>query len=273
MQVGVSTASLFNRLPNEDAVAFLYEQGVPLAEVFLTSFSEYTAEFAALLNERKKGLSVYSVHDLNTQFEPQLFAANDRVRKDAYSWLDKVMGAAKVLGAKRYTFHGTARVHRADHSGENDDFNRLGARLFAIVERCKTNGVGLCLENVEWATYNRLGVFKELKERVPDLLGVLDLKQARISGFAWQEYLKEMGKDLSHVHVSDLSSNGKICLPGKGAFNFGELVERLQGVGFNGPLIIETYSGDYDNLLELKRACEYLQELLYKKNCFTENNF
>lgn len=267
MQVGISTASLFNRMPNEDAVAFFAAQNVPLAEVFLTSFSEYEREFASLLSSRKKDVRAFSVHDLNTQFEPQLFAVNDRVRKDAYGWLDKVMQAAQVLGAERYTFHGTARVHRADHSGVNDDFNRLGARLLDVCNRCEKYGVRLCLENVEWATYNRVGVFTELKKRVPNLLGVLDLKQARISGFPYERYLEEMGARISHVHVSDVAEDGKIRLPGQGAFPFSELIKRLQGVGFNGPLIVETYSGDYGDLSELKTACDFLSELLDKENC------
>ena len=41
MQVGVSTASLFMRKNNEDALPLFTRLGIPIAEVFLTSFSEY----------------------------------------------------------------------------------------------------------------------------------------------------------------------------------------------------------------------------------------
>ena len=48
MQAGISTASLFMRKYNEEALPFLNEQGIHTAEVFLTSFSEYGEEFANL---------------------------------------------------------------------------------------------------------------------------------------------------------------------------------------------------------------------------------
>ena len=122
MQTGVSTASLFMRKNNEDALPFLESQGISVAEVFLTSFSEYGEPFASLLKERKGKLQINSVHILNTEFEPQLFNAHPRVLKDAYDWLDKVMISANALGAPYYTFHGTSRVKRASRSGANDNF-------------------------------------------------------------------------------------------------------------------------------------------------------
>ena len=41
MQAGISTATLFLRRNNEDALALFSEWGVPVCEVFLTSFCEY----------------------------------------------------------------------------------------------------------------------------------------------------------------------------------------------------------------------------------------
>ena len=76
MKVGVSTASLFMRRNNEDALTLLNELGVKTAEVFLTSFSEYGEDFARILNIRKGDVSVNSVHILNSQIEPQLFSAH-----------------------------------------------------------------------------------------------------------------------------------------------------------------------------------------------------
>ena len=46
ISVGVSTASLFLRHDNEEAVQVLDGLGVGVAEVFLTTFSEYKPAFA-----------------------------------------------------------------------------------------------------------------------------------------------------------------------------------------------------------------------------------
>ena len=245
MQVGVSTASLFQRRNNEDALPLFNQLGIPLAEVFLTSFSEYGKEFATLLRERKGNLSINSVHILNTEFEPQLFSAHERVRKDAYDWLEKVMDSAEILQAPYYTFHGTARVKRATRSGKRDNFPLMIKGFEALTEFCSNRGVTLCLENVEWATYNRPGVFKILSDAIPSLKGVLDVKQARISEYPYEEYLDEMGEKLAHVHVSDITLEGKMCLPGRGIFDFDTLIRRLKDVGFDGAILIEAYEKDY----------------------------
>ena len=256
MRAGVSTATFFLRLNNEDSIPLLAEWGVREAEVFLTSFSEYEPAFAQILAAKKGGLSVHSVHVLNTQFEPQLYAAHPRVKSDAYYFLEQAMRSAQILGAKYYTFHGVARLKRTFH----EDIPRIARQTEEISAFCKKFGVTLAYENVEWAFYNRPGVFRELKAACPSLAGVLDVKQARISGYDWRQYLEEMGADLSHVHVSDLDENGKLCLPGQGIFDFDELFARLQDVGFNGAVLIENYGGDYRDLGEVKRAYEFIAE-------------
>lgn len=264
MTVGVSTASLFLRQDNEDAVATLNSLGVSTAEVFLTSFGEYSPTFAQTLKERKGELCVHSVHVLNTQIEPQLFNAHPRVQKDSYAILGEVMQSAQILGAKYYTFHGGARFKKASRNPENDRFPRLGECIGRAFDFCQNYGVTLCLENVEWATYNRPGVFSEIRRYVPNLKGVLDVKQARISGYCYEEYLNEMGENIATVHLSDVQKNGKMCLPGQGGFDFETLMKRLLDVGFNGALLIEAYKDDYQEIEDLRKACEYLQEILYK---------
>lgn len=267
MRTGISTASLFMRKYNEEALPLFNELGVTVAEVFLTSFSEYGKEFGKLLKEKKGNLFINSVHDLNTEFEPQLFNAHPRVKADAYGWLDKVLDSANELGAPYYTFHGTARVKRHTRSGKFDDFTRMSEGFAELTAHCQGRGVALCLENVEWSTYNRPGVFSKIAENVPNLRGVLDIKQARISEYPYEDYLTEMGERLAYVHISDFDGRGKIRLPGQGQFDFETLIKRLKDVGFDGALLIEVYKDDYKDVEELKLACDYMNELLYKLNC------
>ncbi len=267
MQTGISTASLFMRRNNEDALPLFNDLGVPTAEVFLTSFSEYGAEFGNLLAQRKGNVKVNSVHILNTQFEPQLFSAHERVKADCYGWLDKVLDSANALGAPYYTFHGTARYKQSARDPRNDRFDRMGIQLAEISDFCKNKGVTLCLENVEWATYNRVGVYQELKKYAPSLRGVLDIKQARLAGEGYEAYLAEMGEDIAYVHISDVDEKGRIRLPGQGIFDFETLLKRLQDVGFDGALLIEVYKENYAEERELKTSCDFVQELIYKLGC------
>ncbi|MBQ2769370.1 MAG: sugar phosphate isomerase/epimerase [Clostridia bacterium] len=266
MRTGISTASLFMRKYNEEALPFLEKIGVKDAEVFLTSFSEYEEDFARLLEKKKGSVSVNSVHILNAQIEPQVFSACPRIQKDVYAYLEKIAKSAQILGAPYYTFHGTARYKKAAREGQ-DDFKRVGNALQKAFAFCKEKGVTLCLENVEWSTYNRVGVFSALKEYIPDLKGVLDIKQARIAGEGYEAYLNEMGNDIAYVHISDLDENGKIRLPGQGVFDFDTLIKRLKDVGFDGKLFIEVYKDDYQSEDELKTSCDFINERLYKYGC------
>lgn len=266
MQVGISTASLFMRQYNEEAVQTIKNLGVKTCEIFLETFSEYTREYGELLNEKKGSLNVNSVHLYTTHIEPQLFSENERTLKDAHYFLERAMQAAQAFGAKYYTFHGTARYKKASRSGANDNFEKIGRTLETTRALCEKYGVALSLETVEWSTYNRPGVFTEVKKYCPKLYTTLDIKQVRLSDRPESEYLKEMAGHISHVHASDINSAGKTCLPGKGNYDFESLVKRLADTGFNGAILIEAYKDDYDKIEELKTSAEYLEEILYKLN-------
>lgn len=260
MQAGISTASLFMRLNNEDALPLLAEWGVETAEVFLTSFSEYGSAFARKLAARKGNVRVHSVHVLNTQFEPQLYAEHPRVRTDAFHWLKKAMTSAQILDAHHYTFHGIARLKRT----YRENLPLVAEQTEKIAAFCKEFGVRLCYENVEWAFFNRPELFAALKSACPSLGGVLDIKQARISGYPYEEYLEAMGQSLTHVHVSDTDTAGNLCLPGRGTFDFDALFCRLRDIGFGGAVLAESYARDYTGLDQLKAAYEYLAEKAYR---------
>lgn len=260
MKVGISTASLFLRKNNEEALPLFDAWGVPCAEVFLTSFCEYAPAFAHTLAAAKGGVEIHSVHVLNTQYEPQLYAEHPRVLEDANGWLREVLASANILGARNYTFHGIARLKRTFR----ENWQRFSAITAQIYETCRAAGVRLCYENVEWALYSRPGLFALLKKDCPDLGGVLDIKQARITGYDWREYLADMGESLATVHVSDVTAEGKMCLPGQGVFEFAELFARLRGIGFDGAVLIENYARDYGEPDELRCSFEYLADLAAK---------
>ncbi len=264
MKVGISTASLFMRKENEEALSIFNGFGVTCAEVFLTTFRQYKREYGEKLVKLLGDIEVNSVHDLTSQFEPQLFSRHPLVREDAYEMLSGVLDVANLLSAPYYTFHGTTRAKRASRNPSLDNISKMVEDFTELSAFCENRGVRLCLETVEWSTYNRPQIFADLAKEIPALLGVLDIKQARLSGVPYEVYLEEMGERLAYVHVSDVTDEGKMCLPGRGVFPFEELIKRLKGVGFDGALIIEAYEKDYREIEELKNSYEYLQELLEK---------
>lgn len=260
MKTGISTASLFLWQATEDAAVTIKELGASCAEVFLQTFYEYRPEFSKALAPKLDGFEVSSVHATTGNFEAQLFSPSRRQRGDGFYWLDQLMRSAQLLGCKNYTFHGMVNAKGFIFN----DYEGLAATFREVSAFCARYGVKLCLENVAWSTYSRPTIFRELKCRCPELMGVFDIKQARRSGYPWQMYVEDMSGAISHVHLSDVDGNGKICLPGKGVYDFEEILKRLAGAGFDGSVIIEVYNENYGDIAELKQSLDYLGEIIYK---------
>lgn len=260
MRVGISTATFFLKELTEDSFSVIQHCGANLCEVFLTTYSEYEPSFISLLNERRGDVEVYSIHSLNTQFEPQLFNGAERTRRDAEAMFEKVLLAGKALGAKVYTFHGLSRLKRNAYF----DPVAVGKRLEELAKIAEKYDICLCLENVHWATFNSPAFFKEAKKYCPSAGSVLDIKQAWQSGYSWREYLDVMGDTLKNVHLSDVAG-GNITMVGKGDFPFEELIDRLENMGYQGPLMIEQYAKNYDSYDEVAWSVKYLENLLRRQ--------
>ncbi len=263
MDIGISTATFFLKRYNEDSISIIKSLGGDTCEVFLECPSEYTEEFGKLLLSRKGDLKVHSVHAVTMNYETELFSSFDRSFADALKSFEGVLKIAKMLGANYYTMHGRARIKKG---AGYDNFEKNGKRLEKLCDFARNYDVRICLENVPWALCNRPEYFSEIIKYAPSLCATLDVKQARLSGYDCEEYIKVMGSKIKTVHLSDVTEGGKICLPGKGVFNFERLFRLLKGVGFDGDMIIEVYKDDFSKDEELTESINYLKNL--KSNIF-----
>ncbi len=261
MDIGVSTATFFLRRYNEDSISIIKDLGGRTCEVFLECPSEYTKEYGELLLERKGDLKVHSIHAVTMNYETELFNSFDRAYNDALKSFSEVLNIGKMLGASCYTMHGRARIKKG---ADYDNYVKNGKRLEELCNFARNYDIQICLENVPWALCNRPEYFREIVKYAPSLCATLDVKQARISGYDYREYLNAMGQRIRTVHLSDVDENGKIRLPGKGTFDFEELFKRLKDVGFNGDMLIEVYKDDYQDEREITQSLEYLNNLKNK---------
>lgn len=260
MKIGISTASLFPEKHSEDAAQIIKDLGADVAEIFLSTFYEYRPEFSKALAPKIEGLEVNSLHTMPLNFEPNLFNSTRRVRGDGFYWLDQVARSAQLLKCPDYTFHGFVRTAGVRH----DDMGFIGERIAEAYYFARGYNLSLCLENTAHYAYNRPGFFKEVKSRCPEIAGVFDIKQARRSGYPYAMYIEEMAGSVGYAHLSDVDADGRCCLPGKGIYDFNEVLKRLKGAGFDGNIIIEVYRGDYGGFEELKESLEFLKEIADK---------
>lgn len=257
MEIGISTASLFGRYFTEETFEPMREIGAKVAEVFFATHSEYTNDFANIVNEKRGDIKIHSIHALTTQFEPDIFNLNPRTRKDAEAIARNVLSAGNVIGAKYYTFHGAALLKRTKY---RYDYDFLSERVNNLINICKEYGIELCYENVHWAHFSHPEFFENLKDRCPSLKTCLDIKQAKQSGIDYTEFLNVMGDRLRTVHLCDYLDDGELAIPGRGVFDFVTLFKRLRDAGFNGACLVEVYTKNYKELSELKDSYEYILE-------------
>ncbi len=266
MQVGISTASFFNRLEVEDALVDLSSHGVRLCEVFLDTYSEYEPSYIDLLARRLAGrsLSVYSVHPMGTQFEPQLFSIQERQRNDALKLYEKVLHAGRRLGASVYVMHGPVRVSAPSHS-------MLGARVVPVLTdlsaMAREFGMQLALENVSWCLFSAPSIGVELLNRLGSgaLKFTLDVKQAVRSGYTPFDYIDAVGSESVNLHLcdADLLAGGdyRLRMPGEGGVDFAGIRDALANCGYRGPAFVEVYSNMYDSMPELYESYARMQRI------------
>ncbi len=262
MEVGASTACLFTKAYNEDAINIYNQYGISVVEVFLATFSEYEKDFVDELKRRKGNLRVHSVHTLNQQFEPELFSRSPRALADAHVIFDKIVYAMKGLDADYYTFHGPARLKRLPY---NINYETFGKRLDELNARIvDQNGKGeLVYENVHWSYFNSPEFFDQLKGHTA-VKTCLDIKQAMQSHISCYDYIDSMGDRLKNVHLCDFDEDGKLKLCGRGSFDFVTLFKYLSDKGYDGPLMLEVYPESFSHMDELMWSIEHVQNCLYK---------
>ena len=94
---------------------------------------------------------------------------------------------------------------------------------------------------------------------------VLDVKQARRAGVDPEEFIKVMGKNIVHVHLSDYSKTCDCLPPGEdGLFDFSSLFTSLHKAGFSGKYMIELYSNNFSKENEILNSAKYLENILNK---------
>ena len=262
MQIGISTASFFTKERTENTFQIIDDMGINICEVFLTTFREYKKDFIKELIKRKGNIKVYSVHSLNVQYEHELFNPVDRTREDCEYFFKEVGSAAGMLGADFYTFHGLALMKRTPYTinykmvGER--INELNKMLYEV-----GNGCRLAYENVHWTLFNFPDYYNNLK-KYTNVNTCLDIKQAMQSKYSVYDYIDAMGEKLVNVHLCDFDDNGNLFVPGKGTFDFTKLFKVLLDNGYNGPLIMELYAGNYKSYDEILEGYEYLCNCLEK---------
>ena len=262
MQTGISTACFFNKCYVEDALYRIAGCGTRNCEVFLNTFSEYEPDFIELVTNRIRplGLTVYSLHPMGSQFEPQLFSIYSRQRDDALRIFERVLQAGNALGAQCYVLHGPANMGGIV---KNMEFARIGPIVRDLCAAAKAYGMTIAWENVSWCLFHtpEFGMRLQDASQTDDLRFTLDLKQAARSGYSALDYIGAVGAYLANVHVCGFhSQNGRVVplLPAADNGDLPAVAQALRECRYTGPAFLEVYSDLFENDTALCQSYQYM---------------
>lgn len=238
MQLGLSTAAYYGKWETEEAAVQLSRLPIDCAEVFLQSGSEFDASFAELVRRNLGTVPCTSVHPQGCQFEGYMAQRPQRQKRDAFDVFRRVLDAGAALGTKTYVYHGR-NTPQLSPIPWNLQWNIEA--IAPMCEEAEKRGMVIGWENVFWCQLTEPSRVLEAKKALPQVRFTLDIKQAMRAGCDPVDFVFAMGDQLCNVHVCDWDEEGKLCLPGEGAFDFDRLFDALEEVGYPGPVILEPY--------------------------------
>lgn len=260
MRLGLSTAAYYGRFETEEAAARIACLPLDCAEVFLQSDSEHTRAFARLVRDRLNGTACTSVHP-TTGFESYMARRPARQVRDAFDHFRRVLDAGAELDAKTYVCHGRSTPMLKAIPW---DLEWNVEALIPMCEEAEQRGMVIGWENVYWCQLTEPKRVLEVKQVLPQVRFTLDIKQALRAGCDPIDFVRAMGGQLCNVHVCDWRRDGTLCLPGEGIFDFDRLLTALNGVGYDGPVIMEPYLKLIESDEALMRSIAFMRERMMK---------
>lgn len=256
-RLGISS-SCFYPDQTETAFAKVCALGVPVAEIFFNSTSELRPAFVRELRERAdgSGVRVVSVHPYGSFAEGfWLFSSYERRFTDGLEDQKRFFEAMNLLGAEIYVIHG-AKDERNFFTISDELYYERFARL---IDLAKTFGVIAAQENIVHYRSQSIPFLVGMRDYIgADFRTVFDIKQARRSGVAVDDFLAALGDTVCHMHLSDYTDEKDCVPPGEGKFDFSALFEKMSAIGYRGDYIIELYRHSYTREEQVAQAYGWL---------------
>ncbi len=257
MKIGVSSASLYP-LHAEDAFRELAARGIKTAELFANSTSEAKDPVISMISDtiQENGMNITSFHPFSSPMESVfLFSTYDRRIEEMLDMYSGFFDSMNRLGAKIFVLHGAILSSKCSPEHYVKQF-----RLLSEIGR--EHGVTVAQENVSYCLSGDLEFLKMMKRELGDHARfVLDLKQTRRSHADVFDYVRELGENIIHLHISD-GDGDKDCLPvGHGGFDFRRLMREMSEIGYDGAYIVELYRENYDTFDRLRESVDRLEEI------------
>lgn len=181
-----------------------------------------------------------------------LIHPDERVRRDAASYVRQCTDIAREVGADRVVgplYSAVGRCWRATPEEREEDVSLLVQQLRSLAEYAGERDVTLCVEPLnrfETSFLNLTAQVIDVIDRVdhPACGILLDTFHMGIEEKDPAAAIRAAGPRLRHVQVSD-NDRG---VPGTGHLPWADIAAALVDVGYDGPVVVESFTGDNESM-------------------------
>ncbi len=163
------------------------------------------------------------------------------VRRACFGELERCARIFASLGARVMNIH---PCYAAPPAMKRDLVRFHLEALPPLVEMAASHGLTLMLENYK-APFDRVAVFRQLLEEMPDLGLHLDVGHTNFGRDGHDLFCSALGDRIRHVHFSDNRSRFDDHLPlGVGTVDWEGAVKALKATGYDGTITLEIFCND-----------------------------
>ncbi|CAN5190632.1 sugar phosphate isomerase/epimerase [soil metagenome] len=174
------------------------------------------------------------------------------VRDEGIQYMKDSLDAAEELGSRLFVgplASEVGRLWQTDEDQREKETTLLVSQLNEVAEYAEKKNITICLEALnrfETSFLNLTSQVNEVIKRVdhPSCKAMIDLFHAGIEEKNLGDAIREAGENLHHLQVAE-NDRGT---PGTGQFDWNEIAIALKEIGYNGHVIIETFSPDNELL-------------------------
>jgi sugar phosphate isomerase/epimerase len=254
MELAASTLHLLDR-PLEDILEDLIKLDVKNIELADSGNHSLNPKRVERLQELRSSYELeFSVHA--PYADTNLSADDDLIREWVLKRIRASIRFASEIEAKNLVIHpGWTTATEPFMRGRSWDLNIRSLRW--LQRYAGDYGVECLLENVPNPTPYILVTVDDFRlfdnEMTPSLNYVLDIGHAHLQGEVY-EFIDSLGSKIKHVHVSDNEGVQDQHLPiGEGTVDWKSVIGALKKSGFDGWVVVESYTKMAENLSYLKK--------------------
>lgn len=252
MRFGVNTWVWVSPLCDEDLptiVAKVAGLGFDWIELPLENPHEFDyATAAGLIRDHGLGVSVCAVIGPHRD----LISSDESVRTNGAAYVRYCVDAAVELGAGHVIgplYSAVGRVWQSSVAERERDMESLTVTLRELAGYAHEHGVTLCVEPLnrfETSFINLTAQGVELVDRVdhPGCGLMLDTFHANIEERSLGTAIRRAGPRLRHIHACENDRGA----PGSGHIPWDEVAQALHAIGYDGPVVIESFSSQVQSI-------------------------